>query len=280
MEESFSNLLGLLIVIVLVVVILTTLFFQFMQGFFLLIENIYFKITRKPLLTHGFTSKKGLSPAQENLLLRHIPFYKKLTDKKKLVFSARVRRFMNNKEFEGRQGLVVTDDMRVLIAATAVKLTFGLRNYLLSSFHTFIIYPEIYFSRATNSENKGETNPRGIIVYSWPDFMAGIAHHDDNLNLGLHELAHALFIDEQKYNRNLNFSTYYEYWHNILRDGKTIQHIRENEIFRAYGLSNENEFFAVAVENFFETPAKFKQELPKLYTLMCKILNINPLELN
>lgn len=47
-------------------------------------------------------------------------------------------------------------------------------------------------------------------------------------------------------------------------------------IFRNYATTNEMEFFAVALENFFENPDHFRQELPQLYHHMTIPLNQDP----
>ena len=40
--------------------------------------------------------------------------------------------------------------------------------------------------------------------------------------------------------------------------------------------ANEHEFFAVAVENFFERPQEFKNAIPELYSILSKLLNQDP----
>ncbi len=46
---------------------------------------------------------------------------------------------------------------------------------------------------------------------------------------------------------------------------------------REYAKTNESEFFAVAVECFFERPQLMKDHEPKLFFSFCKLLNQNPL---
>ena len=45
--------------------------------------------------------------------------------------------------------------------------------------------------------------------------------------------------------------------------------------FREYGLTNLQEFFSVAVENYFETPAIFKNDFPVLFEELRTMLNID-----
>ena len=48
-----------------------------------------------------------------------------------------------------------------------------------------------------------------------------------------------------------------------------------SQYFREYGLTNLQEFFSVAVENYFETPAIFKNDFPVLFEELQKMLNMN-----
>jgi Mlc titration factor MtfA (ptsG expression regulator) len=50
----------------------------------------------------------------------------------------------------------------------------------------------------------------------------------------------------------------------------------EDPFFRDYGRKNIREFFAVAVECFFEAPEPFKMQFPVFYNLMCQLLNQDP----
>jgi hypothetical protein len=47
-------------------------------------------------------------------------------------------------------------------------------------------------------------------------------------------------------------------------------------LFRAYAGTDQAEFFAVAVEYFFEQPGSFKTQLPELYACMCELLRQDP----
>lgn len=52
----------------------------------------------------------------------------------------------------------------------------------------------------------------------------------------------------------------------------------EASFFRDYAATNDHEFFAVAVENFFERPHEFHNHHPKLFGLMEEMLNQRPLQ--
>ena len=52
----------------------------------------------------------------------------------------------------------------------------------------------------------------------------------------------------------------------------------EKSFLRSYGGRNEQEFFAVCVEHFFEVPENFKQKLPDIFFHLCILLNQDPLQ--
>ncbi len=166
--------------------------------------------------------------------------------------------------------------MKVLTAASAIRLTFGLKNYMFYDFPNIIIYPEEYYSRFTNTYNKGETNPLGYIVFSWKDFEFGNKDENDNLNLGLHEFAHALYIESSKDYLGEDFYTYHEEWVQLLVNKERFNKIKEEHIFREYALTNRFELFAVAIETFFESPEMLKNKLPRIYKALCNMLNQDP----
>ena len=65
---------------------------------------------------------------QLEILNDQFEFYSKLPIKQKQYFEHRVAKFIKQYPFYGKDGLEITDEIQVLIAATAIMLTFGMRN--------------------------------------------------------------------------------------------------------------------------------------------------------
>ncbi|NOX46314.1 MAG: zinc-dependent peptidase [Chlorobi bacterium] len=166
--------------------------------------------------------------------------------------------------------------MQLLIASAAVKITFGLRDYKLGLFHTIVVYPKEFYSRVSHLHLKGETNASGVIVFSWEDLKFGVSIPDDSINLGYHEFAHALFLEHLMNPYNNSFKDHYREWLVFIKNNSKLREVKRKHIFRDYAATNAMEFFAVALENFFESPDNFKKELPRLYLLMSEMLNQNP----
>jgi len=269
LEIGFRIFVFILILIILLAIL--TYIFETVQSFF---EVLAGRPLRIPIILFA----KKLDPGSESLLTRHFSYYKYLRGLDKRRFANRVARFQKDKLFRINKKVADPQLAKLLISATAVKVCFGLRNYLLPTFHTIVVHSESYYSRYTKSVNYGETNQAGFIVFAWNAFMYGVKDEKDSLNLGYHEFAHALFVEHLKLSMEPVFSNNFERWERFVKNRSKMKEVKDNKIFREYATHNIQEFFAVSVENFFEKPKEFKAELPQLYKLMAKMLNQNPLQ--
>ncbi len=224
---------------------------------------------------------KPMSELQREILRKNFQFYLLLPPKSQQIFEYRVRKFIILKEFIPRNFEEVTEEMKVLIAASAIQLTFGYPNVFLSYFKHIIIFPDQFYSQESRAFHKGEVNPRAkAIVLSWKHFAEGYAT-SEGVNLGLHEMAHALQLENIVMNDEYNFLNQdaINEWQ-LLADLE-IQKIEKAEasIFRKYGGTNNAEFFAVAIEVFFEMPHDFKTYNEALYKALANLLRQDPIRL-
>lgn len=213
----------------------------------------------------------------DHILRNKFSYYLQLDGPDKRKFVLRLIDFMETKHFSTREGLVLTTEMQVLVSASAIQLTFGLDEYTFDKFHEIILYPKAYYNKQTEKWHKGEISLAGAIVLSWTSFQAGYAKASDNLNLGLHEMAHALRFDKFKsddYDRF--FAQYFDRWYSVAKEEFIKLKRHEPSFFREYGGTNINEFFSVCVEYFFESPQAFRERLPEIYKHMCILLNQDP----
>lgn len=239
------------------------------------IEPWYMLAFEKPVYVHFYLSPKKLPDANRSLLMR-FSFYRRLPEKKKAYFEHRVYQFIARYEFFGKQELAITDEMRIMIAASYVKLTFGFRVYLFDVFDKIVLYPSAYHSTIYNTLHHGEFNPRvKAIVFSWEHFQKGYETDNDNLNLGIHEFAHALhYYGLMK--RDNGAALFAHKYERILKE---IEHpanrkkLIETDYFRQYAYTNNFEFVAVLLEHFFETPQIFKRQFPVLYNHVRVMIN-------
>lgn len=215
-------------------------------------------------------------------LQKHIRFYRHLDASEKRRFERQVRKFIVTKNFVPRQMPTVTAEMKVCLSATAVQITFGLPNGMLQYFTNILIYPDDYFSTINKKYHKGEVNPKlKAVVLSWKSFLLGVQNPEDGRNLGLHEMAHAFHIENSLKRNSLAIfdPIAWNEWQQISDQELAIMAKGEPHFFRSYAATNSHEFFAVAIENFFEKPTAFRSYLPQVYQSLQKLLHLDPASL-
>ena len=223
-----------------------------------------------------------LSQEQIRKLKKYSPYFRKLKLKHQKEFLRRVSEVLSAKKFISRNMEEVTDEMKVVVAALSVQLTFGLPRIYLSHFEKILIYPDNYYSTVNNQYHKGEVNPRfGIIVLSWKNLVQGIANEDDGINLGIHELAHAIHLENRIRNTEYGFldEKRWREYSDLAAYEMTKIESGEPSIFRKSAAIDHYEFFAVLMENFFERPKKLKKYSPHLYESTTLLLQQDPLKL-
>lgn len=238
---------------------------------------IFFSALALVFVAQG-VKQAGRRKRLDALLERSFAYYRDLDSALRSEFRERVERFVEEKDFHGRS-IIVTREMEQLLAACAVQLTFGLPWIGLSHFTRIIVYPDRYRSRSTGADHVGEVNPgMRAIVISWKRFRNDYDVPDDARNLGLHEMAHALWFenripnDEHDFLDRRSMAT----WRALAQEEAARIHAGKSRLFRDYAGTDQEEFFAVAVEYFFERPNAFRAELPELYRALSAMLQQDP----
>lgn len=233
-------------------------------------------------ITVEIAARRPLLEKYKLFISRYNRFYKHLPTESKKRFEKKVNQFIYSKNFIPRGISEVTDEMVALISSAAVQLTFGLPNVTLKHFNKILVYPNDYYSTISRKYHKGEVNPRfKTIVLSWHHFVEGFANPTDGINLGLHEMAHALKLENVIKNGEHHFFDLEEYkkWLDIAAiEMKNIRN-EQHSIFRKYASVNEDEFFAVCMEVYFEQPHQLFEYNPALYKTLSNLLHQDTLQL-
>jgi len=244
-------------------------------------EMAYVEYVKKQLFfNHVYLYKKSLSGEGKSTLKQNIKFYNNLSPKHKSYFEHRVHNTMHRIEFIGKQ-IEVTNEMKIIVSATLVKLTFGLRDYKIGSVERIIIYPEEFYSQTNKAYHKGEFNPGyRALVFSWKDVVHGYHIEDDNLNLAVHEFVHAMhlyYMSVRKRNTSAAIfaDSFYELTTELDANSKLKEKLVSSEYLRDYAFTNQFEFLAVMLETFIETPQAFKSQFPEIYNKVKEMLNFN-----
>lgn len=246
------------------------------------IEMIYAYFTKKPIFVHFYLTLKKLENHQENILKNQFTFYNRLDRKHQKYFRHRVASFIQKKEFIGKEGLIITDEIKVLVSATAVMLTFGFRDFMVNVIKIILIYPHQYYSELNKVYHKGEFNVNlKTLVLSWDCFLEGYRIEDDKLNLGIHEFSHAIHFNSI-YQEDINSVIFIDTFNSLRSMLSSNEKIRKDLVssayIRDYAFTNDFELLAVVIETFIETPLTFREQLPEVYAKVKQMLNFNFLD--
>ena len=204
------------------------------------------------------------------VVLQKFPYYTLLNEEEKKEFIHRLQYVIANKSFVGR-GLEMTNEIQIMIGASLVQLTFGLEKFDLPNLEQIHVTPESFYSRLVEHQVKGLTIGRGRVILSWQDFLEGYEITNDKLNLGLHELAHALWGDHFS---DFEVAAEFEEWENTAMHELQSERLgNKSDFLREYACTNIEEFWACCVECFFEAPLEFKNKIPVLYEKVKQVLN-------
>lgn len=212
-------------------------------------------------------------------LKQYNPYYKSLSGADKEKFLIRTIAFRESKEF-CFHGMAAEDYIPVLISGAAVQLTFGLRNYLMDYFDVIHVMRKEYVLNIDKETYDGHVSPNGIHI-SWNRFLEGYSDYTDSVNVGLHEMAHALQFDAYLGLEDHHDIRFKERLNEFSAEGRPVFRAMRtgmSHLLDDYAMVNFDEFWAVSVETFFENPQQFKERLPRLYVEMCELLNQDPAE--
>jgi len=207
-------------------------------------------------------------------------YFNELPHESKVKFVARTHQFKAGKEFHF-VGMEKSDDAEILVSASAIQVTFGLKNYRMSYFKDIYLLSDAYQMENEEELYIGHVAPDGIYL-SFKHFLYGYANRNDNINVAVHEMAHALLYNNffAQYGTDSHFRLNYEKFSSST--GPILANVIANRrsYLRSYAFSNLHEFWAVSVEAFFENPAGLKFNMPELYDALCRVLNQDPITEN
>jgi Mlc titration factor MtfA (ptsG expression regulator) len=225
-------------------------------------------------------SRKPFPEAHRAWLLRHVPFYRHLDDEGRARFERDVRLFIADQTFEAVDGVAITDRLLLEVAAGAALMLHGRPDWAFSTSRSFLFYPDhfdedYYDTREANYE--GMVHAQGPVILSVKAMETGWAASADGNNVVLHELAHLLDYDNSfadgvpSLMDPASAAAWIRLVHREMHRVKTGR-----SLLRRYAATNPAEFFAVAVENFFERPHKMARRHPKLFEALMAFFNLDP----
>ncbi len=227
-----------------------------------------------------------------SVLEDRLPVYSLLPPAQQSRLQDMIKFFIARKRYYGCGGLVVTDEMRVVIAAEACLLVLGRGGALYPKLKSILVYPTAF--RVDRQQHQsdgtvaqgdhnllGESWDNGRVILSWDDVARGAANFSDGHNVVLHEFAHQLDSESGTTNGAPPLrSNSYRAWASIFSENFKNLELRTMRglatVMDEYGATNPAEFFAVATETFFEKPEQLHARKPELYEELQKFYQLDP----
>jgi Mlc titration factor MtfA (ptsG expression regulator) len=219
-----------------------------------------------------------------------VAHYEYLSEAEQAKLRDDVQLFVAEKNWEGCGGLVMTDEIKVTVAAQACLLVLGLDYRCYDRVLSVLVYPHAY--RGTAHEEWGVRDPgrlgeswyRGPVVLAWDHVLHDARHPDEGHNVVIHEFAHQLDMLDNEVNGTppLKDAEQARRWHDVMT-AEYRRLVAASERGRAtlldhYGARNEGEFFAVCTECFFGLPVEMRRRHPRLYDLLREFYRQDPAE--
>lgn len=228
------------------------------------------------------------------LLTEYVPLYARLPPALREQLHGHIQVLLDEKDFHGAGGLVVTDAMRLIIAAQAALLLFGRPVDYFPNLHSIVLHPATFVvnreswdaAGVHHSERQvlsGESWERGQLVLSWDDSLKGGMYCDDGYNVVLHEFAHQLDLESGAVNGmpNLAAAAQRQAWGSAFTAAYADHCARidagTDTWLDPYAATSPAEFFAVLTEAFFELPGELRTEYPAIYALLNGYYRVDPL---
>ncbi len=198
------------------------------------------------------------------------------------------------KKFIGVQGLKLTTEMRLIIAAQACVpiLKLGINYY--SGFTQVSIYPSAFWVERDEQDAtgvvhhvkrllSGESWSHGPVIISWDDVQKDSLHDHSGHNVIIHEFVHKIDMLNQSANGvpPISSTMSANEWQAVFSKAykvlnERIQH-HHKPCINTYAGTSPAEFFAVASEYFFTAPEELTLHCDEVYNELALFYQQNPL---
>jgi len=234
---------------------------------------------KKPL------KKVRLPEGYQELMTKHVAFYRALDAAGKIRFEKKISEFLGYVRITGVD-TAVDDVDRLLVASSAIIPIFGFPEWRYYNLRDVWLYadafnPDDYSTKGAGRDvlgMVGEGPMQMLMILSKPALRQGFNDTAGKENAGIHEFVHLLDKEDGAVDglpEALLQKQYSLPWLNLMAENIAAIKSGHSDI-NIYGSKNKAEFFAVAAEYFFEQPQLFKQKHPELYELMTRIFHQDP----
>jgi Mlc titration factor MtfA (ptsG expression regulator) len=230
--------------------------------------------------------RRPFPPEWERILTERVAFFAALGPQDKERFRQLVTVFLAETPIRGA-GCEIDDATRMLVAASAVIPIFALPDWEYGMFQEVLVRQEeftLHYPRPMGDPDVlagmvgGTGGPfNGTLVLSKPDLERGFAEPGEVYHVGIHEFAHLIDKGDGGIDgvpASLPRECFRPWLRLVRREMERAGH-GPSDIPR-YAFTNEQEFFAVAAEYFFQAPDELAANHPELYDMLRRVFRQDP----
>lgn len=236
---------------------------------------------RRPI-ARFFLARRPFPASWRDWLTRHIPYYGTLDDSRRHRFERDVRFFLSEQRFERVGEGEITDELRLAVAGGAALMLHGRPDWEIPGRRTVLFYPGVFDDTYRDSRDasfSGMVHAQGPIILSVDAVHQSWEDPRDGYNVVLHELAHLFDFGDEVADGvpSLVDPASLPAWQRLVR--REMARIRSGRsMLDEYGAVNPAEFFAVAVEQFFERPVRMRRQHRDLFDALSAFFALDPRE--
>lgn len=229
----------------------------------------------------------------ERILHERFALYERLPVPDRDELKGHIHVFLDEKRFEGCDGFEITDEVRVTVAGYACLLLLHRDTDYFPSMQSILVYPTTFLVDVAEAEDDwvvseytedraGESWDLGPVVLSWDDVLDSALEDAAGYNVVLHEFTHQLDLENGEVDGvpKLASGDDYNAWADAFNTAydKFIADIDAGRrtVLDDYGAEGPSEFFAVAVEAFFEMPTELRRGYPRVYESLQRYFEQDP----
>jgi len=236
----------------------------------------------------------------QSIIRANVPICQKLPTALRNRLHERILVFMTEKTFVGQGGFIVTEKVKLIVAAQACLLQLGRDGPLYPLLDTIHVFENAFDGLHVEGDDVeldidhgrviGLTWLSGPIALSWNHSANGAYDPIDGHNVVFHEFAHQLdmesgFIDGVPVMENADSFAVWckvmEREHQRLKTSVALAKDRGEDpnvtsLINPYGAHSLEEFFAVTTETFFENPGPLQLAHPELYEQFRLYYRVDP----
>ncbi len=225
------------------------------------------------------------------LLRRRWPLWARLSDDERDRMETLIKAFIFDIRWEPANNFVLTEQMKVLIAAQACLLVLNLDDDYFSGVGTVIVHPATVVLTGPRSTGTaglvsndpyridGQAHHGGPVMLSWNAVASDGRHPARGHNVVYHEFAHKLDMLDGTIDGTPPLVTgpARDRWIEVCTgEFNAVRKGTGGGLLRDYAGTDPGEFFAVATEVFFSRPVELSEDKPDLYEVLADFYRQDP----